>query len=92
MAPRVKKLALVLFLLIACTPRVDRVRWQHMPRPERTLYVKSLLGAEKVKEAKGGSAQHFSRPAEEYVTKIDRAYAIGDMRPPAEILGDLRDR
>ena len=82
--------ALVAFLF--CTPHVDRGRWQQMPRPEKVLYVKSLLGAEKVKAAKGGNARRYSRSAEEYVQGIDAAYAPGDSRSPSEIIGDLRDR
>ena len=82
--------ALMLFLV--CAPHVDRARWQQMPESEKLLYVKSLLGAEKVKAAKGGHPRHFSRPADEYVKKIHAAYALGDRRAPGEILGDLRDR
>ena len=62
-----------------------------MPQSEKTLYVKSLLGAEKVKAAKGGAPRHYSRTADEYVKQIDTAYAAGDSRDPAAILGDLRD-
>ena len=63
-----------------------------MPQSEKLLYVKSLLGAEKVKAAKGGNPRHFSRPADEYVKKIDAAYALGEQRPPNELLGEPRDR
>jgi len=62
-----------------------------MPQSEKLLYVKSLLGAEKVKAAKGGHPRHYSRPAEEYVKKIDTAYALGDQRAPNAILGELHD-
>ena len=81
-----------LLLFVACTPHVDRARWQQMPQSEKVLYVKSLLGAEKVKEAKGGHARHYSHPAEDYVKRIDAAYARGDARDPGEILAGLRDR
>jgi len=85
-------MALVLAFFLACAPHVDRARWQRMPQSEKLLYVKSLLGAEKVKAAKGGNPRRFSRTAEEYVKKIDAAYALGEERAPGEILGDLRDR
>src|SRR5258708_3414227 len=84
--------AAALLALLFCAPQIDRSHWQRMPQPEKVLYVKSLLGAEKVKEAKGGNARHHSRTAEEYVKRIDAAYALGDQRVPGEILGDLRDR
>ena len=71
---------------------MDRARWSHMPRSEKVLYVKSLLGAEKVKAAKGGHERRYSRPADEYVERIDAAYALGDQRKPGEIFGELRDR
>jgi hypothetical protein len=84
--------AISMTLLFACAPHIDRAYWKEMPQSEKVLYVKSLLGAEKVKAAKGGDARRFSRPAEEYVQKIDTAYALGDRRAPNEVLGDLRDR
>jgi len=87
-----KRLVVLLILFLACTPRVDHARWTHMPQPEKTLYVKSLLGAEKVKAAKGGTPRSYSHPPEDYVKRIDAAYAAGDSREPSAILGDLRDR
>jgi len=81
-----------LMLFLACAPRVDRAHWLRMPQSEKVLVVRSLLGAEKVKAAKGGNPRHYSRTAEEYVKKIDAAYALGEQRPPGEILGELRDR
>jgi hypothetical protein len=66
-----------------------------MSRGDRTLYVSSLLGAEKVKERKGGNDRVYNRPAAEYVAVIDAAYARGDDRTPEEILrgaGDQRAR
>jgi hypothetical protein len=82
----------LVLLVSSCTPQVDRARWIRMPQAEKTLYVKSLLGAEKVKAAKGGDAVHYSRPAEEYAKRIDGAYALGDQRSPGEIFHELRDR
>jgi hypothetical protein len=87
-----KRVAALLIFLLACTPHVNRARWIHMPQSEKTLYVKSLLGAEKVKAAKGGTPRQYSRTPDEYVKRIDTAYAAGDSRDPAAILGDLRDR
>ena len=87
-----KRIVFLLIFVLACTPRVDHARWSHMPQSEKALYVKSLLGAEKVKAAKGGSPRHYSRSADEYVKQIDAAYAAGDSREPAAVLGDLRDR
>ena len=87
-----KRLAPFLLLLAFCTPRVDRARWTHMPQSEKTLYVKSLLGAERVKAAKGGTPRQYSHTPDDYVKRIDSAYATGDSRDPAAILGDLSDR
>jgi hypothetical protein len=80
----------VLFLLTFCAPeRVDRDAWQRMTREERVLYVRSLIGEQKAKEAKGGSDRVFARPAEEYATRIDEAYARGDARDAARIFEDM---
>ena len=87
-----KRIAALLIFLLACSTHVDRARWMHMPQAEKSLYVKSLLGAEKVKAAKGGTPKEYSRTPDEYVKRIDTAYAAGDSRDPAAILGDLRDR
>ena len=73
--------ALLLALLLACAqPHVDRAQWQRMPADRKTLYVRTLVGREKVKEAKGGNARAFDRPAEEYARRIDEAYARGEQR------------
>ena len=47
---------------------------------EKTLYVRTLLGHEKTKEAKDGNDRVFRKPINEYVTRIDAAYAHGDQR------------
>ena len=60
-----------------------------MPREDRVLYVRSLVGAEKAKEAKGGGGRTYDRPAEEYVNAIDQAYARGDAREVHEIFEEL---
>ncbi|MEK6375232.1 MAG: hypothetical protein AABO58_21365 [Acidobacteriota bacterium] len=72
---------LAALLLLACAQtHVDRAHWQRMSTEDKTLYVRSLLGREKVKEAKGGNARAFERPAEEYARRIDEAYARGERR------------
>ena len=86
-------LSVLLTFALACSPpTVDRARWQTMPRDEKLLYVKSLLGGEKAKEAKGGNSRAYPRPAEEYVARIDAAYARGETGDPATIFGTLAER
>ena len=77
-------------LLLACSPaHVSSERWQAMSREDRVLYVQTLLGAEKAKQAKGGTAKAYPEPPEDYVTKIDAAYARGDQRTPDAIFEEL---
>jgi hypothetical protein len=47
---------------------------------EKTLYVRTLLGHEKTKEAKGGNDRVFRQTADDYVKRIDDAYARGEQR------------
>jgi hypothetical protein len=79
-------------LLFACSTEVTRDRWQLMPTSEKRVYVQSMIGAEKVKRAKGGGGRDYTEPVDEYVKKIDAAYAQGDKRDPADIFGELSDR
>jgi predicted Fe-S protein YdhL (DUF1289 family) len=73
--------ALFLLLILAChRTNIDRAQWQSMSANEKTLYVRTLLGHEKTKEAKGGNDRVFSRSVDEYVQGIDTAYANGDQR------------
>ena len=59
-------LGMTLALLLACArTHVDRAQWQRMSASEKTLYVRTLLGHEKVKEAKGGNGRNFDRAPEE---------------------------
>jgi predicted Fe-S protein YdhL (DUF1289 family) len=68
-------------LLTACArTHVTREEWQRMSPDRKTLYVRTLLGHEKVKDAKGGNARVFDRPAAEYARRIDEAYARGERR------------
>jgi hypothetical protein len=80
----------LLVSLLACSrDTIDRAEWQRMSHGDRVLYVKSLAGAEKVKDAKGGTGKRYDRPAEAYVQQIDAAYARGDVREANEIFGEL---
>ena len=77
-------------VLLACSAdAVTRAEWQRMTAGERELYVRSLIGAEQVKEAKGGGGRDYGRAADEYVAEIDSAYARGDRRNVEEIFAGL---
>lgn len=80
----------VLLLLVACSrDTIDRAEWARMSREDRVLYVRSLMGAERVKEAKGGGGRTYDRPAEVYMNEIDRAYARGEQREVPEVFAEL---
>ncbi|HEU4523361.1 MAG TPA: hypothetical protein VFT12_15235 [Thermoanaerobaculia bacterium] len=82
----VRRLAAALGLLLAaCANPVTRADWQQMTPAEKTLYVNSLLGAEKARERKGGNDRAIDEPPAVIVSRIDAAYAAGDQRPPEEI-------
>jgi predicted Fe-S protein YdhL (DUF1289 family) len=73
----------VFFVLLALACHrtdIDRSQWRSMSPNEKTLYVRTLLGHEQTKEAKGGNDRVFRKPINEYVTRIDSAYAKGDQR------------
>jgi predicted Fe-S protein YdhL (DUF1289 family) len=73
--------ALLLLLILAChRTNIDRTQWQSMSANEKSLYVRTLLGHEKTKEAKGGNDRVFTRSIDDYVQSIDDAYARGDTR------------
>jgi hypothetical protein len=73
--------ALFLLLLLSChRTNIDRAQWQSMSANDKTLYVRTLLGHEKTKEAKGGNDRVFTRSIDDYVKGIDDAYAHGDTR------------
>lgn len=63
-----------------------------MSPDQKTLYVRTLLGHQKVKEAKGGNAQVFDRAPEEYARRIDEAYARGDARDVDTIFEEMGAR
>ena len=71
----------LLLVVIAChRTNISRPQWEQMSPIEKTLYVHTLLGHEKTKEAKGGTAHVFQQSADVYVKRIDDAYARGDRR------------
>ncbi|HEV7570145.1 MAG TPA: hypothetical protein VGQ21_01485 [Thermoanaerobaculia bacterium] len=73
--------ALFLLLILAChRTNIDRAQWHSMSANEKSLYVRTLLGHEKTKEAKGGNDRVFTRSINDYVKGIDDAYARGDTR------------
>lgn len=70
-----------LWFFLSCNhTNIDRAEWQSMSPIEKTLYVRTLLGHEKAKEAKGGNDRVFLGNADDYVKRIDDAYARGDKR------------
>lgn len=73
--------ALLLLGIVACSrTNISRTQWQAMPAAKKVLYVRTLLGYEQAKAAKGGNDRHFPAAPEEYVKKIDAAYLRGDQR------------
>ena len=76
-----RALCIVALILIAChRTNIDRAQWQSMSANEKALYVRTLVGHEKTKDAKGGNDRVFTRSIGEYVKGIDDAYARGDTR------------
>lgn len=87
-----KRLLVIALLLFACSRTViTRARWESMPAAEKTLVVKTLIGGEKAKAAKGGNEKRFSRPADEYVHRIDAAYAHGERRDVNALFETMHD-
>ncbi len=82
-------LAATVLLLFCAQPHVDRAEWQRMSPEQKTLYVRTLLGEQKAKEAKGGNSRTFERPAEEYARRIDEAYARGENRDPGALFEEM---
>jgi hypothetical protein len=68
---------------------IDRAEWQSMSPIEKTLYVRTLLGHEKAKEAKGGNNRVFTANADDYVKRIDDAYTHGDRRTVDTIFEEM---
>jgi len=90
---RATAIALSLLLLLAChRTNIDRAQWQSMSANEKSLYVRTLLGHEKTKEAKGGNDRVFTRSIDAYVKDIDDAYARGDTRTVDAIFESMGSR
>jgi hypothetical protein len=87
--PFVVTLISFLFAAMCARDSVSSVQWQRMSHDDRVLYVKSMMGAEQVKNAKGGRGHHYARPAEDYVKIIDDKYARGDTRNVPDIFAEL---
>src|SRR5438309_8389451 len=78
---RLIRITALLLLILAChRTNIDRAQWQSMSTNEKSLYVRTLLGHEKTKEAKGGNDRVFNRSIDDYVSGIDDAYSRGDHR------------
>jgi predicted Fe-S protein YdhL (DUF1289 family) len=73
-------IAAALIILGCHRTNIDRAQWQSMSANEKSLYVRTLLGHEKTKDAKGGNDRVFTRSIAEYVKGINDAYAHGDTR------------
>ena len=84
--------ALALVLVFCCKQHLNRTRWQQMSPEDKRLYVSSLLGGEKAKDAKGGGGRTYSGSAAGCVQRIDQAYPAGDTRNPAQIFATLADK
>ena len=80
-----------LLLFLACSSHVTRDRWQQMSPSAKQVYVSSLIGGERAKNAKGGAGHRYSHSANDYVRRIDEAYSRGDNRDPAVIFAGLAD-
>jgi hypothetical protein len=90
---RVILAAAAVIVFLAChRTNISRTQWVQMPRDEKTLYVRTLIGHEKTKEAKGGNGHVFPQPADVYVARIDAAYARGDRRTVDVIFEEMGTR
>lgn len=85
-------LAAVLILMISCGRGEIRANhWNEMSHEQKTLIVKSLMGAQTEAARKGGTPATYSGAVGEYVDRIDGAYERGDDRPVKLIWRDLAD-
>ena len=86
-------IVLIALVALAChRTNISRAQWTQMPPGEKTLYVRTLLGHEKTREAKGGNDLMFPRPVADYVKGIDDAYARGDQRTVDVIFEEMGSR
>ena len=60
-----------------------------MSPARQTLYVRTLIGHEQTKAAKGGNQRRFPSTAESYAQRINTAYAHGDQRSADAIFEEL---
>ena len=59
---------------------------------EKRIYVQSMIGHEEAKAHKGGDELHFRLPPDDYVQRIDEAYARGERRNAAAIFEEMGSR
>jgi hypothetical protein len=79
-----------LVLMVACArTHIARQDWERMSANDKTLYVRTLLGHEKAKEAKGGNVRLFPERPDQYVKRIDTAYQRGDSRDVDTIFEEM---
>ena len=90
MEAAIARVVLLLLVVAACAPnRVDRARWQEMSSQEKRIYVESMIGHEQAKAHKGGNERRYALPPDEYVRRIDTAYARGERRNPDTIFEEM---
>jgi len=83
-------LALLLGVSFACArTNISRQQWHSMPPAKKVLYVRTLIGHQQAQAAKEGNDRVFPAAPEEYVKRIDAAYAQGDQRTADAIFEDL---
>jgi len=87
-----RSIVVAALLVATCSPGIGRTAWQRMTAREKTIYVRSLVGHERVKERKGGNRLRYDLPPAEYVRRIDAAYGRGDRRRPAAIFEEMGTR
>ena len=81
---------LLLALITACAEdTISRERWQAMSTEDKVLYVNTLIGAEKTRDAKGDRGLTVTRTPEQYVQAIELAYDRGETRPVHELFAEL---
>ncbi|HUF16749.1 MAG TPA: hypothetical protein VMS12_01755 [Thermoanaerobaculia bacterium] len=83
--------ALVVLAVSCGRGEVSAGRWTEMTHEQKTLIVKSMLGAEMVAARKGGTRSTYSGFVEDYLRRIDEAYERGDDRPVEQIWPELAD-
>lgn len=82
-------IALAVLLACASPNEMTRAKWQSLSREDRVLFVKTLIAAEKTKDAKGGGGRTYNEDAAAYTARIDEAYARGDQRRVDEIFAGM---